>query len=62
MLTYYRDNKYLLPILTTYIKKQPQELKQVLKLIKDMQKKEEEENKTKRVVPPHLNPESKQNQ
>ena len=28
-----QDNKYLLPILTTYIKKQPQELKQVLKLI-----------------------------
>ena len=53
-----QDNKYLLPILTTYIKKQPQELKQVLKLIQNMQRKEEEENKLRRIVPPHLNPET----
>lgn len=30
------DNQYLLPILTTYIKRQPQELKQVLTRIQDM--------------------------
>ena len=38
------DNVYLLPILTTYIKKQPQEIKQVLALIQNMQKKEAELN------------------
>lgn len=31
----------------------------MLKLIQDMQRREEEENKTKRIVPPHLNPQSK---
>lgn len=49
---------YLLPILTTYIKRQPQELKQVLKLIQDMQKQEEELNLTKKIIPPHLNPDT----
>jgi len=31
------DNAFLLPILTVYVKKQPQELKQVLSLIRSMQ-------------------------
>ena len=53
-----KDNFYLLPILTTYIKKQPQELKQVLALIQDMQRKEQELNQISRVVPPHLNKET----
>lgn len=46
----------MLPILTTYIKKDPQELKQVLSLIQKMQRDEHELNLTARVVPPHLNP------
>mmetsp|Transcript_26788 Transcript_26788/g.40860 ORF Transcript_26788/g.40860 Transcript_26788/m.40860 type:complete len:221 (-) Transcript_26788:1300-1962(-) len=50
------DNKYLLPILTIYVKKQPQQLKEVLSLIREMQQKEKEAKKTSRVVPPHLNP------
>ena len=50
------QNKYLLPILTTYIKKQPQEVKQVLSLIQSMQRKESELKQTAKVVPPHLNP------
>ena len=37
-----KDNFYLLPILTTYIKKQPQELKQVLNKIQEMQRVEKE--------------------
>lgn len=36
------SNRYLLPILTTYIKKQPQELKQVLARIAAMKAQEEE--------------------
>ena len=47
----------LLPILTTYIKKEPQELKQVLNLIKGM--KRSEETVIKKTTPPHLNPTSK---
>ena len=31
-----QDNTYLLPILTTYIKKEPQELKQVLSRVQEM--------------------------
>lgn len=50
------ENFYLLPILTTYIKKEPQELKQVLSKIQEMQRSEAEMNQTARVVPPHLNP------
>jgi hypothetical protein len=46
----------MLPILTTYIKKQPQELKQVLSLIQSMQKEEAQLNLAANVVPPHLNP------
>lgn len=41
----------LLPILTTYIKKAPQELHQVLLLIKQL--KEAEKGKKKPKVPPH---------
>ncbi len=53
------NNKYLLPILTTYIKKQPQELKQVLDLIKKMRDSEQAEGKaSKRIIPPHLNPQT----
>ena len=50
-----KDNCFLLPILTVYVKKQPQELKQVLNLIRTMQQAEKLSNKTSRVVPPHLN-------
>jgi|TARA_B110000285_G_C14758293_1_gene438416 hypothetical protein len=50
------DSFYLLPILTVYVKKQPQELKQVLELIRVMQQEEKNLNQTSRVVPPHLNP------
>lgn len=39
-----QDNFYLLPILTIYVKKQPQELKEVLSLIRSMQQKEKEQN------------------
>ena len=53
-----KDNFYLLPILTTYIKKQPQEIKQVLSLIQTMQREESDLNKVAKVVPPHLNPET----
>ena len=49
-------NKYLLPILTTYVKRQPQELKQVLDRIRDMQKQEKAVAQVSRIVPPHLNP------
>ena len=38
------NNYYLLPILTVYVKKQPQELKQVLDLIRDMQNEEKNLN------------------
>lgn len=51
-------NQFLLPILTLHVKKQPQELKEVLNLIRDMQRHEKEHNLTTRVVPPHLNPET----
>lgn len=50
------ENCYLLPILTTYIKKEPQELKQVLSRVQDMQRHEQQLNQTAQVVPPHLNP------
>lgn len=46
----------MLPVLTVYVKKQPQELKQVLDLIRDMQLQEKKLNLASRVVPPHLNP------
>lgn len=52
------NNRYLLPILTIYVKKQPQELKQVLDLIREMQQKEKTLHQKTRVVPPHLNPET----
>lgn len=42
-----------LPILTTYVKKSPQELKQVLYLIKSL--KNNESGNEKQIVPPHLN-------
>ena len=38
------DNNYLLPILTISVKKQPQELKQVLDMIREMQQKEKNLN------------------
>jgi len=41
--------------LTTYIKKEPQELKQVLSLVQRMRKHEINNNLAARVVPPHLN-------
>lgn len=50
------SNEYLLPILTTYVKKQPQELKEVLSLIRTMQQDEKSQNLETKVVPPHLNP------
>ena len=37
-------NAYLLPILTTYIKKEPQELKQVLSRVQEMRRTEIENN------------------
>jgi elongator complex protein 1 len=52
------NNGYLLPILTLHVKKQPQEIEEVLSMIRDMQKHEKAENLTVRVVPPHLNPET----
>ena len=55
---FYRDNHYLLPILTTYVKKSPQELKAVLKLIKKMRDDEEASECKKKQIPPHLNPQS----
>ena len=53
-----KENKYMLPILTTYVKKHPQQLKEVLDLIRNMQKEEKALNKVARIVPPHLNPET----
>lgn len=53
-----KDNKYLLPILTTYIKRQPQQLKQVLIKIQEMQRSEVALGLTTKVVPPHLNPQT----
>lgn len=52
------NNNYLLPVLTTYVKKQPQELKEVLNLIKDMRKEEQENESHSDPVPPHLNPQT----
>mmetsp|Transcript_12010 Transcript_12010/g.20268 ORF Transcript_12010/g.20268 Transcript_12010/m.20268 type:complete len:314 (-) Transcript_12010:1219-2160(-) len=49
-------NQYLLPILTVYVKKQPQELKQVLNLIREMQQEQKKQNLQNRVIAPHLNP------
>jgi hypothetical protein len=49
------DNQYLLPIITTYVKRQPQELKQVLARIQDMQREEQSLGQFARVIPPHLN-------
>lgn len=49
------DNRYLLPILTTYIKRQPQELKGVLAKIQAMQREEQSLGQYARVIPPHLN-------
>jgi len=51
-----QGNFYLLPILTTYIKKEPQELKQVLSRVQEMRRVESENNQTAKIVPPHLNP------
>ena len=48
------DIDLTLPILTTYAKKTPQELTEVLYLIKSL--KEKEAGKDRKVVPPHLNP------
>jgi len=42
--------------LTTFIKKEPQELKQALSKIQEMQRHEEAHNLMAKVVPPHLNP------
>ena len=42
--------------MTTYIKKEPQELKQVLAKIQEMQAQEKELNQVAKVIPPHLNP------
>lgn len=50
------ENKYLLCILTTYIKREPQELQQALFKIQDMQRDEKAQGKQARVIPPHLNP------
>ena len=48
------DIDLTLPILTTYAKKTPQELTEVLYLIKSL--KEKEAGKDRQVIPPHLNP------
>jgi elongator complex protein 1 len=50
------NNEMLLPILTTYIKKTPQELAQVLLVIKKL--KEGERGERRAPLPPHLNQET----
>lgn len=52
-------NKYLLTLLTIYVKKQPQEIKQALDLIREMQKEEKKSKEAQlkvKMIPPHLNP------
>jgi len=55
-----RDEKteLLLSILTTYVKKTPQELIEALYLVKEI--KVNEKNVVRKVIPPHLNPETMQ--
>lgn len=48
--------EFVLPILTTYIKKTPQELIDVLYLVKDL--KSNEKQVDRKIIPPHLNPET----
>jgi len=50
------DKEYTLPILTTYVKKTPQQLIEALYLVKDL--KVSEKNVERKVIPPHLNPET----
>jgi len=50
------NNELVLPILTTYVKKTPQELIEVLYLVKQL--KSSEENIKRKVIPPHLNPQT----
>ena len=50
------DKEYTLPILSTYVKKSPQQLIEALYLVKDL--KTSEKNIERKVIPPHLNPET----
>ena len=48
------DKELVLPILTTYVKKTPQELIEALYLVKEL--KSSEKNVQRKPIPPHLNP------
>ena len=50
------DKEFTLPILTTYVKKTPQQLIEALYLVKDL--KTNEQNIERKIIPPHLNPET----